>query len=98
MRKFAGLEQPPVREAKVRSAAIAAPAPCFVGVKWLSKPAFRMAHKCLFIPLPMDPRRPAIRAMERPAGSVPNRGPEGMTRTCKNKVMRRAGMTGVEAG
>jgi len=24
-----------------------------------------MAPKCLFIPLPMDPRRPAIRAMER---------------------------------
>jgi hypothetical protein len=28
-------------------------------------------------------------------GSVPNRGPEGMTRTCKNEVMRR---TGAEAG
>jgi hypothetical protein len=32
------------------------------------------------------------------AGSVPNRGPEGMTRTCKNGVMRRAGTTGAEAG
>jgi hypothetical protein len=38
----------------------------FVGVRRLSKPAFRMAHKCLFIPLPMDPRRAAIRAMEWP--------------------------------
>jgi hypothetical protein len=28
------------------------------------------------------------------AGSVPNRGPEGMTRTCKNGVVRRAGTTG----
>jgi hypothetical protein len=32
------------------------------------------------------------------AGSVPNRGPEGMTRASGNEVMRRAGTTGAEAG
>jgi hypothetical protein len=55
----------PLGKARYHQELLLHPPHGFVGVKWLPKPAFRMAPKCLFIPLPMDPRRPAIRAMER---------------------------------
>jgi hypothetical protein len=55
-----------------------------------------MAHKMLVHSTADGSTTPAFRAMERPLlEAFPNRGPEGMTRTCKNEVMRR---TGAEAG
>lgn len=58
MRKIPDPEQPPVREDRVRSVAIArARLIAFVGVKGLPKPAFRVALTCSLLPLPMDSRR-----------------------------------------
>src|SRR5215213_2327328 len=99
MRKFTGLEQPPVREAKVRSAAIATPA---LWLRWsemaaetsLSNGTQMLVHSAAHEFTTAGHPRDGTAA----AGSVPNRGPEGMMRTCKNEVMRRAGTTGAEAG
>jgi hypothetical protein len=96
MRKCPGLEQPPVREAKVRSAAIARTRS---RLRWSEMaaetgPSNGAQDACSFhcrwihdAGLPRDGTAAA--------GSIPNRELEGMTRTCKNEVMRR---TGAEAG
>src|SRR5215217_1123548 len=99
MRKFAGLEQPPVREAKVPSAAITTPASW---LRWsemaaetgLSNGTQMLVHSAADGSTTAGHPRDGAAA----AGSVPNRGPEGMMRTCKNEVMRRAGTAGTEAG
>src|SRR5215207_839474 len=99
MRKFAGLEQPPVREGKVPSRAIAIPASW---LRWsemaaetsLSNGTQMLVHSAADGSTTAGHPRDGTAA----AGSVPNRGPEGVMRTCKNGVMRRAGTTSAEAG
>ena len=67
MRKFPALEQPAVREARVRSAAIARTRLIvFVRVKGLPKPAFTSGtHMLVHFIADEFTKMPAIRAMER---------------------------------
>src|SRR5438477_12410646 len=100
MRIILVLEQPPVREARVGLAAIArTPLIAFVGAKRLPKTGLSNGTQMLvYFAAYGSTKTPAIRDGAAAAGSVPNRGPEGMMRTCENGVMRRAGTTGAEVG
>jgi hypothetical protein len=101
MRIIRGSKQPPVREARLRSAAIARTLPyCF---RWSEKAAetgpSNGAHMLVHSAADGLTKTPAIPAMERRLQEAFRTvGLMGMTPNCGNGVTRRAGPTGAEVG